>query len=59
MTEALPSNKEVLEDTVAMMSSTDRVAVDVATVLDDVGQDVFLANQVRSVCLHNSFMSMV
>ncbi|XP_060069203.1 cadherin-like and PC-esterase domain-containing protein 1 [Ylistrum balloti] len=36
---------EVLEDTVTMMASVDRIAMDVAAVLDNVGQDVYLANQ--------------
>lgn len=36
---------DVLEDAVAIITSIDRVAMDVAMVLDTVGQDVYLANQ--------------
>ncbi|OWF35067.1 cadherin-like and PC-esterase domain-containing protein 1 [Mizuhopecten yessoensis] len=43
--EFTPSRTDVLEDTVAMMTSVDLIAMDVATVLDEVGQDVYLANQ--------------
>ncbi|XP_033745982.1 cadherin-like and PC-esterase domain-containing protein 1 [Pecten maximus] len=43
--EFTPRHRDVLEDTVAMMTSVERVAMDIATVLDNVGQDVYLANQ--------------